>query len=173
MVTLDKQIADGFSSANQTFYGLSTDDKPTGTGNGSFFLEMDTGKAYLFNADASEWIELQGGGSGGGGSASGMVVEFTFVKESNYVQYFKSDKLGEEVVTAYKSGTPVVFHFPAEQSWYTEETWGSVSGYFPDGNDSDSTEKQFLVDAKQYMSGNISSIYIDDDGYIHAEFYVD
>lgn len=43
----------------ETFYGLSTDTQPTSCGNGSAFIEMDTGKLYFF--DASEggagWIE--------------------------------------------------------------------------------------------------------------------
>lgn len=43
-----------------TYYGLSTDNKPTaGVGNGSSFIEMDSGKVYFY--DASEggdgWIE--------------------------------------------------------------------------------------------------------------------
>lgn len=43
--------------------GLSTDTpKPTewngiGIGNGSTFFEIDTGKLYVFDADAGDWIE--------------------------------------------------------------------------------------------------------------------
>lgn len=42
-----------------TYYGLSTDSKPTGTGvfNGSCFLEMDTGKLYFYDAAGSQWRE--------------------------------------------------------------------------------------------------------------------
>lgn len=37
-------------------FGLSTDSKPTtGIVTGSVFVEVDTGKAYLFNEDASSW----------------------------------------------------------------------------------------------------------------------
>ena len=44
-------------------FGLSTDTKPTsGLITGSLFVEVDTGKVYLFNEDASTWGE-QGGGS--------------------------------------------------------------------------------------------------------------
>lgn len=40
-------------------FGTSEDTKPTtGYANGSTFLEVDTGKIYLFNEDASEWVEL-------------------------------------------------------------------------------------------------------------------
>lgn len=40
-------------------YGLSTDSKPTsGLVTGSVFVEVNTGKAYLFNEDASSWVEV-------------------------------------------------------------------------------------------------------------------
>ena len=61
MVTLDKnlQVQDGVATVNQTYYGLSTDSKPTsGVGNGSCFIEMDTGKVYFFNAAGNAWIEM-------------------------------------------------------------------------------------------------------------------
>lgn len=39
--------------------GLSTDSKPTdGIANGSMFVEMDTGKIYLFDADGETWREF-------------------------------------------------------------------------------------------------------------------
>ena len=40
--------------------GLSTDTpKPTtGVANGSMFVEMDTGKIYLFDADGETWREF-------------------------------------------------------------------------------------------------------------------
>lgn len=39
-------------------FGLSTDAKPTsGIVTGSVFVEVDTGKAYLFNEAASSWVE--------------------------------------------------------------------------------------------------------------------
>ena len=37
--------------------GLSTDDKPTAVGNGSSFIEMDTGSVFLFDKANSEWHE--------------------------------------------------------------------------------------------------------------------
>ena len=43
------------------YYGLSTDTKPTdGVDNGAFFVEMDTGKLYLFDAEGDEWLEVGG-----------------------------------------------------------------------------------------------------------------
>ena len=41
-----------------TYYGLSTDDKPTGTAlNGRAFVEMDTGKLYFYDAENETWLE--------------------------------------------------------------------------------------------------------------------
>ena len=62
MITADKslQTVDGVSTSNLTFYGLSTDSKPTDCGNGSAFVEMDTGKVYFFNAAAGTWAEFGG-----------------------------------------------------------------------------------------------------------------
>ena len=39
--------------------GLHDDTKPTeGVRNGSVFVEMDTAKIFLFNEEASAWIEV-------------------------------------------------------------------------------------------------------------------
>lgn len=40
--------------------GLSTDTKPTGerVPNGSAFVEMDTGKVYMYDAANAQWCEL-------------------------------------------------------------------------------------------------------------------
>lgn len=53
MITADK------SKDQATFFGLSTDTKPTGAevANGSCFLEMDTSKIYFYDADGAEWQE--------------------------------------------------------------------------------------------------------------------
>ena len=41
-------------------FGLSTVSKPTtGVITGSVFVEVDTGKAYLFNEASSTWVEVQ------------------------------------------------------------------------------------------------------------------
>lgn len=39
-------------------YGLSTDTKPTDEQNGTLFLEMDTGKVSVFDAEHIYWHEL-------------------------------------------------------------------------------------------------------------------
>lgn len=44
------------------FIGLSTDTKPaddTRIGNGSFFMEMDTGKLFIFNGATRTWLEMK------------------------------------------------------------------------------------------------------------------
>lgn len=40
------------------YRGLSTDTKPTDTGNGSQFIEMDTGKIFFFDEENNEWLEF-------------------------------------------------------------------------------------------------------------------
>lgn len=48
----NKQIAN--------LFGTSNDSKPTtGYANGATFLEVDTGKIFLFNEDTSTWVEMQ------------------------------------------------------------------------------------------------------------------
>ena len=48
------------------FFGASTDSKPTtNIVNGSSFMEVDTGKYYLFNEGSSTWVETELGGGGG------------------------------------------------------------------------------------------------------------
>ena len=60
MVTADKaqQVVDGIMTTNTTFYGLSTDQKPTHCGNGSVYIAMDTGAAYFFDAANATWREM-------------------------------------------------------------------------------------------------------------------
>ena len=46
------------TSATMTYFGLSTDSKPTeGVGNGSAYIEMDTSTIYFFDAENSTWLE--------------------------------------------------------------------------------------------------------------------
>lgn len=62
MITKTKHI--GYNETGKAvpvcdFYGKSTDSKPTDSsvGNGSFFLEMDTGNLFLFDIETKEWIK--------------------------------------------------------------------------------------------------------------------
>lgn len=60
MITQDKatQVADGKFTSNATLYGLSTDAKPSeAIGNGSAFIEMDSGKLYFYDAAGEQWIK--------------------------------------------------------------------------------------------------------------------
>lgn len=38
--------------------GLSTDTKPTDVGNGSIFIEIDTGKILMFDETNKQWKEI-------------------------------------------------------------------------------------------------------------------
>ena len=38
--------------------GLSTDNKPTNVENGTIFIEINTGKIYMFDAVSKTWKEL-------------------------------------------------------------------------------------------------------------------
>ena len=40
------------------YTGLSTDTKPTDVQNGASYLEIDTGKVYMFDAENIAWYEL-------------------------------------------------------------------------------------------------------------------
>lgn len=53
----NRYVSDGASVAT-TVYGLSTDVKPTDVPNGSKFVEMDTDKKYLFDAENTTWYEV-------------------------------------------------------------------------------------------------------------------
>lgn len=54
------------------YYGLSTDEKPTGGRNGDSFIEIDSGKTYLYSESGTEWIEQPASGGGGGGGSSDL-----------------------------------------------------------------------------------------------------
>ena len=53
-------LEDGTVKQMADLFGTSSDSKPTtGYINGSTFLEVDTGKIFLFNEATSAWVELQ------------------------------------------------------------------------------------------------------------------
>lgn len=58
------------------YRGLSTDKKPCDdkVGNGSLFIEMDTGKVFLYNKKTKQWIEFSVGGGGGGGDVDEKLI---------------------------------------------------------------------------------------------------
>lgn len=58
-VTDIKVTKGGHDYEYHDYSGLSSDSKPTtGVFNGSTFLEMDTGKVFVFDATTLSWIEL-------------------------------------------------------------------------------------------------------------------
>lgn len=84
------------------FRGLSTDDKPMNAANGSEFIEMDTGKKFLFSAADATWYEQpSSGGSGGGGSVEPLIVRLTVESEYNTM-----DKTYQEICDSLIDGTP-------------------------------------------------------------------
>ena len=57
MITPDFYMEDGMYYKVETYYGLSTDTKPSNVANGSVFIEMDTSTLYFFDAENGEWKE--------------------------------------------------------------------------------------------------------------------
>ena len=66
------------------FRGLSSDTKPSGVGNGSTFLEMDTGAKYMYDAENDEWHLMPGGGGGGGGDNTEVISARTGADGTKY-----------------------------------------------------------------------------------------
>ena len=59
MITIYRE--EGMTKEGQEleYRGLSTDDKPTeNVTNGSIFIEIDTGKIYMFDLENEEWMEI-------------------------------------------------------------------------------------------------------------------
>lgn len=60
MITVYREsgIADG-NIGELEYRGLSTDEKPTeNIVNGSVFIEIDTGKVYMYDLENEEWKEI-------------------------------------------------------------------------------------------------------------------
>ena len=74
------------------YRGLSTDVKPMEkAGNGSVFIEMDTGKVYIFDEENLIWIELSkksgdsDTGSGGSGGGANITSNIKIVANKNAI----------------------------------------------------------------------------------------
>ena len=52
-------LVDGVQfSLTNTYYGISTGpSKPQNVGNGSVYIEMDTGTIYFYDAENSRWLK--------------------------------------------------------------------------------------------------------------------
>lgn len=93
-----------------TFYtiqrvsGLSQDDKPMGMKPGSIFMELDTGKKFIF--DGETWHEQpSGGGSGGGsGGVTTLHINVTAVNMETKEATFTADKTPLEMQEASVTG---------------------------------------------------------------------
>lgn len=52
---INAQSIDGKLDRPTTYYGLSTDTKPTNVANGSVFVEMDTSTIYFYDLENVTW----------------------------------------------------------------------------------------------------------------------
>ena len=63
MVTAENatQYRNGVLSMSENFFGMSTDEKPTGdaVGNGSCFVELDTHKFFFYDAENAQWLQWE------------------------------------------------------------------------------------------------------------------
>lgn len=65
MITIyDQKYTNDISTVQVEMRGLSTDTKPTETtdgspiGNGSTFIEIDTGKIFFYDLEHKQWLEI-------------------------------------------------------------------------------------------------------------------
>ena len=56
MITDNQYYKDGVYYGSVVLYGNSDDSKPLCYGNGSKFIECDTGDVYVYNSEDSEWV---------------------------------------------------------------------------------------------------------------------
>lgn len=110
MVTFDKEPQENGSvqTTNVTYYGLHDDTKPTTVGNGSCFIEMDTGKCFFFNAEAGEWVEVQSSGGGGGSSGeSNLFIVGAAIDTNEWT--ITLDKTWNEITSASQAKKAIFF----------------------------------------------------------------
>lgn len=86
---------DMITSTNEHTYhfrGLSSNKKPAldKTCNGSSFLEMDTGKMFIFDGEDLKWVLQKDQGGGGGGGETYYAGEGIVISESNDISIDKS-----------------------------------------------------------------------------------
>lgn len=59
MITIYRKEGATYDKQEVELRGLSTDEKPTeDVSNGTIFIEMDTGKIYMYDLENEEWKEL-------------------------------------------------------------------------------------------------------------------
>lgn len=61
MITRETSMCscNGTTRERQTLYGKSTDQKPENAENADIFLEMDTFKIFMFDAEAKAWLLME------------------------------------------------------------------------------------------------------------------
>ena len=57
MVTDSDHLNTSNTNRPHTYYGTAKDEKPETANNGSKYIEMDTSKLYLYDAEGAEWLE--------------------------------------------------------------------------------------------------------------------
>ena len=72
-----------WDTINTSYRGLSTDAKPTECRNGDTFLEIDTSKQYIWDAEGNQWVEQES--SGGGGITPSGTLSLAFTSNGSYV----------------------------------------------------------------------------------------
>lgn len=59
MITMYRKEGATFDKQEVEYRGLSTDEKPTeNIENGTIFIEIDTGKIYMYDLENEEWKEI-------------------------------------------------------------------------------------------------------------------
>ena len=61
MVTEKQYAKDGVYYGAVVLFGTHSDSKPVSYGNGSVFVEVDTGKVFQFDAENTTWYQMQNG----------------------------------------------------------------------------------------------------------------
>lgn len=107
------------------YSGLATDIKPTNGRNGDTFVEMDTGKLFMYDEENSEWVEISTSGGGGGGDKNVYVevsgtlanpwgsIDYAELvtkidqREAVAMLYFEGSQIpGGQDITGYLEATP-------------------------------------------------------------------
>lgn len=59
MISIYKE-GQAFDTPAMEYRGLSTDTKPSGAPNGSMFMEINTGKVFMYDAENDYWYQIGG-----------------------------------------------------------------------------------------------------------------
>lgn len=135
-----------------TYYGLSTDTKPTGAVlNGREFREMDTGKKYLFDAENGEWLEQpeEGGGGGGGSSTLSGLTDVDISNPTDGQTLVYNATSGKWENGAGGGGGVMVIH---DVNGTLDKTWQEIVNAL-------STQSVVMFSATEYDSATVTEVY--------------